>query len=80
MLRQRSEVPAFDTVDSDVLLAGTGTTYVFPPDSGAASARDFSVTVVSGGQLLEVEVAGITNNLSGGCYARGSAVLGIDAP
>lgn len=74
VLRQQSQDPAIDSIDSDELATNTNLDIAFPPDSATQSARYLDLTVYEG-RPLTIEVAGVTSTLSGGCAARASVTL-----
>jgi hypothetical protein len=76
---QQSETPVLDLIDSDTLGPSDTLEVVLPPDLAIPSARNVSVRVLNGA-LLDVEVTGVTSNLLGNCYVRGSAFLDGSGP
>lgn len=78
-LRMQSVAPAINTLDSDSLLSGTDTDYVFAPDGAGDNVRYLRLVVLNG-RLLDLEVSAITNTLAAGCNVRGSAFLDGSGP
>lgn len=74
VVKEQSETPSFDTLDSDTMGPNDTLQVVFPPDSALPSARHLSVTAL-GAVPVEVEIDAVTTTLAGGCVVRGSVFL-----